>query len=282
MLPKKTSLTIAVFGAIMLLLELTKLARPYAPTAVVDFRPSQHAIVALPPVPLKPSTAPVKIKENTPNLIDEHEALKPFFQGLWRTESKQPGAVTRILHYGDSPVTADSITADVRSLMQNTFGDAGHGFILIAKPWAWYGHHGVDVSGKGWRIEPASQSRARDGLHGLGGVNFQGSTGASSRFVLKEDHARMEVQCLRQPGGGLIQVLAEGKAIGLIDTDGPSKQSMYQTFALPDGARSIELTVASGTVRLFGVSFERNDPGVIYNSLGLNGGQVQDVVLYFD
>ena len=282
MLPKKTSLTIAVFGAIMLLLELTKLARPYAPTAVVDFRPHQSATVPSPPVPLKSAIAPAKIRDNTPNLIDEHEALKPFFQALWRTESKQAGAVTRILHYGDSPVTADSITADVRSLMQNTFGDAGHGFILIAKPWAWYGHHGVDVSGKGWRIEPASQSRARDGLHGLGGVNFQGTTGASSRFVLKEDHARIEVQCLRQPGGGLIQVLAAGKAIGLINTDGPGKQSMYQTFSLPDGARNIELNVASGTVRLFGVSFERNDPGVIYNSLGLNGGQVQDVVRYFD
>jgi lysophospholipase L1-like esterase len=92
----------------------------------------------------------------------------------------------------------------------------------------------------------------------------------------------MEVQCLRQPGGGIIQVLAAGKAIGLINTDGPGKQSMYQTFSLPDGARNIEVNVASGTVRLFGVSFERNDPGVIYNSLGLNGGQVQDVVRYFD
>ena len=37
-----------------------------------------------------------------------------------------------------------------------------------------------------------------------------------------------------------------------------------------------------GPVRLFGVSFERNTPGVIYNSLGLNGGQVQSVVRYFD
>ena len=62
-----------------------------------------------------------------------------------------------MLHYGDSPVTADSITADVRSLLQQHFGDAGHGFVLIAKPWAWYGHRGVDVQGKGWHIEAATQ-----------------------------------------------------------------------------------------------------------------------------
>jgi len=280
--PKKTSLTIAAFGVMMLLLQLTKLARPYAPASVVDFRPRQ--IVTPPPAPVRRNTAiaPTKFTANEPNLIDEHDALKPFFQALWRTESKQAGAVTRILHYGDSPVTADSITADVRSLMQETFGDAGHGFILIAKPWAWYGHRGVEVSAKGWRIEAASQSPTRDGLHGLGGVNFQGSTGASSRFVLKEDHARMEIQYLRQPAGGVIQIVASGKAIDTIDTNGSDKQAAFQTVSLPEGARFIELSVASGTVRLFGVSFERNGPGVIYNSLGLNGGQVQVVVRYFE
>ncbi len=280
--PKKTSLTIAVFGVMMLLLQLAKLARPYAPAAVVDFGPRQ--ITMLPPAPVRRNTAiaPAKFTASAPNLIDEHDALKPFFQALWRTESKQAGAVTRILHYGDSPVTADSITADVRSLMQETFGDAGHGFILIAKPWAWYGHRGVEVSGKGWRIEPASQSPTRDGLHGLGGVNFQGSAGASSRFVLKEDHARMEIQYLSQPGGGVIQIAASGRAIDTIDTNGSDKHPAFQTVSLPEGARFIELSVSSGTARLFGVNFERNGPGVIYNSLGLNGGQVQVVVRYFE
>ena len=33
-------------------------------------------------------------------------------------------------------------------------------------------------------------------------------------------------------------------------------------------------------MRLFGVSFEKDGPGVIYNSLGLNGGQVQMVVRF--
>src|SRR5207302_3056766 len=147
MLPKKTSLTIALFGAMMLLLNLTKLARPFAPSSVVDFRPRQTATPLSLPVPrktiiLNTPGAPAHFTRNAPNLIDEHDALKPFFQALWRTESKQAGAVTRILHYGDSPVTADSITADVRSLMQESFGDAGHGFILVAKPWDWYGHRG--------------------------------------------------------------------------------------------------------------------------------------------
>jgi len=282
MLSKKTTLTIGVFGAIMLLLQLTKLARPFALEAVVDFRPRQTPTQLVLPVPRNPAVTPTHLAPNDPNLIDEHDALKPFFQALWRTESKQAGAVTRILHYGDSPVTADSITADVRSLMQETFGDAGHGFVLIAKPWAWYGHRGVDISGKEWHIEAATQSHASDGFHGLGGVNFQGNAGASSHIVLKEHHATMEVEYLRQPGGGLLKIVAGGQTIGEIDTGGADKQSGFQTILLPAGTRVIDLIVESGSVRLFGVSFERNGPGVIYNSLGLNGGQVQAVVRYFE
>jgi lysophospholipase L1-like esterase len=283
MLPKKTSLAIATFGVLILLGEFTKLARPFAPTAALDFRPRQTSAPVEPPRPRPaiPTRNKLPIVVG-PNLIDQHQALKPFYQSLWRTEAKQSGAVTRILHYGDSPVTADSITADVRSLMQERFGDAGHGFILVAKPWAWYGHRGVDVLGKGWLIEAASQSHARDGFHGLGGVSFQGATGALTQFVLREDHARMEIQYLRQPDGGLLVVQAGGSRIGTLETEGTQKQPAYQMFPLPDGARDIDLIVERGSVRLFGVSFEREGPGVIYNSLGLNGGQVQAVVRYFD
>ena len=129
-----------------------------------------------------PAPAPAPLAAADPDtgfLIDRSGALIPFYAALERVEAKQPGAVVRVLHFGDSPVTADQITADVRSLLQERFGDAGHGFVLVAKPWAWYGHRGVDVQGKGWKIQPASQARAADGLHGLGGVSFIGQTGAT-------------------------------------------------------------------------------------------------------
>jgi len=284
MLPKKTSLAIVTFAALVLLLNFTKLARPISPSSMIDFHTGSSAKPEAPPARQASNTPklPSRPQSTAPNLIDDHEDLAAFYQALWRTESKLPGAITRILHYGDSPVTADSITADVRSLLQEHYGDAGHGFILVAKPWAWYQHRGVDVFGKGWRIEPASQSRARDGFHGLGGVSFEGNPGASSHFLLKEDHARVEVNYLAQLGGGLLRITAEGQWIGELDTSGPEKAPGFRAFALPAGARSIDLAVERGPVRLFGVSFERDGSGVIYNSLGLNGGQVQVVVRYFD
>ena len=284
MLPKKTTLAILTFAGLVLLLNVTRLVPRFAAGSVIDFRPRQTAVSEPTPAAHTPAARVPRSKSASagPNLIDEHENLKAFYQALWRTEAKLPDAVTRVLHYGDSPVTADSITADVRSLLQQHFGDAGHGFVLIAKPWAWYGHRGIEVSGKGWHIAPASQARARDGLHGLGGVSFEGTTGAGSHIVLKEDHARMEVEYLAQPGGGVLEVRAAGQVIGQIDTNADEKRPGFETVSLPAGAREIDLAVARGGVRLFGVSFARSEPGVIYNSLGLNGGQVQVVVRYFD
>lgn len=284
MLPKKTSFAIAAIGALILILDFAKLARPFTLAEVFDFRP--HNLPAAEPLRPMPAVRRVSASANgpiiEPNLIDPHENLRAFYLALWRTEVGAPGAITRVLHYGDSPVTADSITADTRALLQQHFGDAGHGFVLVAKPWAWYGHRGVDVDGSGWKISAATQSRAKDGFHGLGGVSFEGDTGAYSHLELAEAHAQMEVQFLRQPGGGVLSVEASGERLGDIQTDGPQKQPAYQMFTLPAGARRIALSVERGPVRLFGVSFERNSPGVIYNSLGLNGGQVQVVVRYFD
>ncbi len=284
MLPKKTSLAILSLGALLLVLDFAKLARPFTLSEVLDFRPRDIPNVEpLPPMPvLKGPVTAARRAIIEPNLIDPHDELRAFYLALWRTELGAPGAITRVLHYGDSPVTADSITADVRSLLQEHFGDAGHGFVLIAKPWAWYGHRGVELEGKGWLINAATQVRARDGFHGLGGVSFEGDIGATSRLTLAEDHARMEVHFLRQPGGGVLTVEAGGEKLGDVETDGPADQPDYQTFPLSPGAREINLTVERGPVRLFGVSFERNTPGVVYNSLGLNGGQVQSVVRYFD
>jgi lysophospholipase L1-like esterase len=284
MLPTKTSFAIVTLGALVLVLQAAKLARPFTPQEALDFRPRD--IPATEPFAPAPAYTASIVKPRRPilepNLIDQHDNLRAFYLALWRTELGAPGAITRVLHYGDSPVTADSITADVRSLLQQHFGDAGHGFVLIAKPWAWYGHRGVDVQGKGWRISAATQARARDGFHGLGGVSFEGDSGAFTSLELAEDHAQMEIHFLRQPGGGSVGVEALGQKLGALETDGPTTEPGYQTFPLPPGAREIRLSVDRGPVRLFGVSFEKNTPGVIYNSLGLNGGQVQVVVRYFD
>ncbi len=270
-LPGKTTLAIATLALMAALIDYAPLREKLGPKRTARSG-SAAARVA------RPAMAP-----GLPEIVDASGAMRHFYEALRRTDEKAPRAITRVLHYGDSPVTADSITADVRALLQARFGDAGHGFVLIAKPWAWYGHRGVELKAKGWRIFPATQARARDGMHGLGGVSFEGSPGASSTITLADDgDTKAEVDYLREPGGGVFEVEAEGATLGSVDTNGAAKEPGFAGFALPKGTESVTLRVTQGTVRLFGWTFEKNGPGVIYHSLGLNGGQIQAVLRYFE
>jgi len=271
MLPPKTTLTLAAFvaaAAVMpngihpaqLLSTLTLVHRTPAPKAVA---------AVLKQVP--------EAKEPIPDLDVPPGSLDAFYASL------RAGKVTRILHYGDSPTTADSITSDIRRLLQKRFGDAGHGFLLVAKPWAWYGHDGIRLDAKGWEVQPASQKRAPDGIHGLGGVSFIGGEGATSRVGLPDDQSTgAVVYYLAQPGGGAFAVTSGDTKIVDVNTDGPATKPAFAEFALPPGTSSIELRVTSGKVRLFGYRFDKDRPGVQYSSIGINGAQVQMVLRYFE
>jgi GDSL-like Lipase/Acylhydrolase family len=297
-LPRKTSLTIGAFIAIAAC--LPNGLRPAQ--ALSTFRISLPAIATLPVppalvvvTPAAPSLTTTKPAVPTsPNLTVPPGSLGTFFDSLRRTEAKEPGAVTRILHYGDSPTTADSITSDVRRILQERFGDAGHGFVLIAKPWAWYGHHGIDLEARGWQIQPASLGRAPDGIHGLGGVSFIGGKDASSWVTLPDtDYSRGVVYYLAQPEGGEFYVRGEDGKRDSNDTsriidihtatpDGTARAPAFAEFAIPPNTKTLELGVAGGKVRLFGYRFDKNQPGVQYSSLGINGAQVQMIDRFFE
>ncbi len=209
--PRKTTLTILVFLGLLAATDVVPVLHDYKVMdwttipSVLEF--SERRPSAAPEVEeqqrLRPDTDPNRQEKHA--VLDPSHQLDNFYKALHRAASGN-GAV-RILHYGDSPTTADLITSDVRKLMQKQFGDAGHGFCLIAKPWAWYAHQGVDLQGAGWTIDPANQSGIKDGLYGLGGVSFRGGPGASSRIRLKDPgYRRAEVAYLRQPGGGQLRV----------------------------------------------------------------------------
>jgi lysophospholipase L1-like esterase len=208
-------------------------------------------------------------------LIDPSGDLRHFYVALERTERRTEGAITRILHYGDSPTTADMITGDLRHLLQQRFGNAGHGFSLIAKPWPWYEHRDVGLRGTGWTITPASEAVKSDGLFGLGGVAFQASGACTSRLALRDPgQTSAEVSFLKQPAGGTFTLQADGVAVGTVNTGAPEKIPGFARFSLPSkGVRTLEI-LTPGFVRLFGITLEKPGPGISYDSLGMNGAHV--------
>ena len=109
--------------------------------------------------------------------------MKHFYAALARTEQKQPGAITRISHFGDSPISGDLISGEARTLLQEKFGDSGHGWILISKPWDFYYHEGISMEGKGWKVNSPVLPGGGGGSFGLGGASFTaGSPSAFSRI----------------------------------------------------------------------------------------------------
>ena len=281
--PIHTALTIALLGVLLWLAPtwITKLKRPDIAQAMPLVEFSDEATPMSPLVAVKPtppvSTAPVRprLTPTGPVLLDdENGVLDHFYEALAQSEKKVPSAVTRIVHYGDSPTTADLVTGDIRTQLQDRYGDAGQGFILIAKPWAWYSHHNADVTGSGWQMAPASRFETKDGLFGLGGVSFVGGSSARSRWKWRDpEQSHFELFYLQQPGGGSITVTSGDAVVARIETAADEKQPGFATFTVEGGAKELELS-AQGNVRLYGLSAEKPGPGVLYDTIGLNGASI--------
>ena len=288
--PTRTALTLASFA--LILAGLSRVVHGVelplqAAAKIGEFTPE-----LTPLRPWIPHTAPEAILPGPalaadrgqirPVLDDRNGGLDSFYAALWRTERGAPMAITRIVHYGDSPTTADLITGDTRQLLQEQFGDSGHGFTLIGKPWAWYGHRGVDLASGGWRMDPGTRWDLRDGLFGLGGVAFSGQTGAHSRVTLRDaNQTLLEVWFLRQPGGGSIAVSSGGQPIGRIFTDAPARGAGFARLDLKPGTATLDFN-SEGAVCMFGITLEKPLTGVVYDSIGLNGASISTPAVLFN
>jgi lysophospholipase L1-like esterase len=220
-----------------------------------------------------------------PQPIDDPSghALDAFYASLARTDHKEAGAVTRILHYGDSVITGDLVSGTVRRRMQARFGDAGHGFILTANPWEWYFHNDVAHSASdGWSISRITGPWNEDDMYGVGGVSFHARGAASAWFstATKGDYgrrvSRFDVYYLAQPHGGDVDLVVDGKKVDSVSTKADAKESRVATVHVPDGAAQLSVRArGNGDVRVFGVALERDVPGVVYDALGANGARAR-------
>jgi lysophospholipase L1-like esterase len=299
--PTQTMLATATFAAILLGVHLILPARGFVPASLrpmVEFRTDRASfkpVIAIPvpteiaalavPSPDAPgwtAASAAGLTQKTEFLFDQAGSLDHFYAALRDLASGRRERPVRIVHYGDSPTTADLITADAREMLQERFGDGGPGFVLVAKPWAWYGHRGVDVSGTGWKIATAVGSM-REGIYGLGGAMFTGQAGAATTIHLAGDDSTMvEVEYLQQAGGGDLDVSANGTVVGRVSTAGEARKNGAASVALPAGTKVVQLRVSGGPVEVFGVAFGNGTGGLTYDSIGLNGASTTVMSRAFD
>jgi len=215
------------------------------------------------------------------SISDEHGALARFFAALAESERHVPHAVTRIAYFGDSVVASDFGTGTLRRLLQARFGDAGHGFSLVANAWPQYFQNDVyRYADRGFLVSRIVGPRAADHLYGLGGVSFEASPGMRVRIGTAKTGSfgrsvsRFGVAYVDSPGGGVIDARIDGAPARTIDTNGDKKPS-FAEFETSDGAHELELVTSRGNVRLFGVTLERDVPGVVLDAIGIVGARIR-------
>jgi lysophospholipase L1-like esterase len=211
-------------------------------------------------------------------------ALRSFHDALRRTERGE--SQTRILAWGASHTASDLYTGVIRDALQQRFGDAGHGFILPARPWRTYRHRGIDVESnlRAWTTVRVTAAVQRNDYYGLAGVAVQTSRATAFGAVTSapgHPAGRYELWYLRQPGGGTVDVWIDGRRAGTVRTRADVAAAGYETFRAADREHRFELRArGDGPVRIFGVTVERDTPGVVLDTLGINGSRAQYQLLW--
>jgi len=209
-------------------------------------------------------------------------AMRAFHDSLRRAQAGE--GTSRVLFYGASHVASDLFTGRIRRALQAQFGDGGAGFVMPAKPWPYYRNALVEhVESHGWHA-PRVRARAPEvGRYGLAGVALEArDRPAMAKLRTRSDGplegtaSRFELMYLKQPEGGRVRLVMDGKDIATLSTLGTEAKAAYFHFEAPDGPHEIELhTLNDGPVTVFGLSLERDRPGVVVDTVGIPGARVR-------
>ncbi|MBX3270651.1 MAG: hypothetical protein KF729_10335 [Sandaracinaceae bacterium] len=216
----------------------------------------------------------------TREIEDPHDAMRWFYRRLGRV-ARGERVLARMSVYGTSINGGDLTTAQLRRLLSERFGDGGKGWVPIAPGWRYQRHQDVEWSSEGWRTYVVNRGDGPLGRYGYGGV------------VATADHPRAVSRIATRGGDGpgtrasvvrlFYQAWPEGSTLGVAVDDGPplerstraaAVEDRVETIRVADGAHRFTIGPAGEAphrLRLYGVTMERDGPGVVVDGLALIG-----------
>lgn len=279
-------------------------AEPPRPNAVAAPEPRRVQADPAPPADPAPA-APAKIETpsephpasslnvSTPDQPIEDpsgEALAGFYDALARTHAGEPGALTRVLHLGDSSIGLDGVPHAIRRRMQTTFGDGGAGFVLVDRYSVNYVNRAARIDSKGgWDICYIAYLCKKDGHYGLGGHTFRGfRSGRSILSTLSEGPlgrtvSRFELWYAGRPKGGRIELQVDDGEPEVIETAAPQLEDRWHAIDVEPGPHRLQIrSKGGGYVRLYGVVMENDGPGVVWDSVSMIGAFTKRLTAFDD
>lgn len=202
--------------------------------------------------------------------------LDKYFAALQAEQAAKAAGVqaptVRALQFGDSHTAADMFSGEMRAQLQARFGNGGLGFQFPGHPFAGYKLAGSQrAQTSGWVTQGNRFTQLGDGDTGLGGIAISTGRPGESVFVTTTCET-LQVQYLRQPGGGAMDFSDNGQPVSEIRTasDGDARSSGTFTYACTPGEHEFQLiTMDAAPVRLLGWVTE--SAGVTWECLGING-----------
>lgn len=232
-------------------------------------RPNGNALGAFVPV------------ENERSLAHFHESLDAM--------KTAPGThpKVRVAAYGASHTQADIYSGYLRFYLQSRFGNGGVGFIPVGLQKSWSRRLGYRVKNSAMRVKFAQQRKApRKGPLGLAGSAGISSPGGvteikpKSKSDLDLQASHFDLFYASQPRGGKLSVKVDGKQLARLSARSATTTGRYYHFEQPLGWHTIRLRTSAGPVRLFGLTAERDEPGIVLDTLGIRGTRAANMLLW--
>jgi lysophospholipase L1-like esterase len=185
------------------------------------------------------------------------------------------------------------MTGYLRRRFQAEYGDAGHGFFMPARPWRRYRHQDLTFENPGssrlrWKrsyVQPGPSPEDTDGLYGLAGMRVTADSRhqwsrvrTSRRGPYGNRASQFELWYHQNPNGGDLVLKMDRGRNQRIRTQG---ETGLGVFALDLEDRSHQMSLkprGNGPVDLFGAVFERDHPGVVIDTLGINGARAISIL----
>lgn len=247
-------------------------------------------VVAAEPVPAPPTCAAVEVAiPEVPMGEGDHpvppiaadETLAPFFDKVARLLRGKASDHIRIAVYGDSNLTMDFLTGQLRRALQLDHGDAGHGFVALGRPWSHYKHmdvrHGVKGNIKSYACSTAPAIGHVYGISGIagestgvGGVAWAAT--AEESAPIGQRAGRFSVFYEKGEKRGLFEIHADGSLVEQVDSRADRTELGVARFELPDGPHEVRVEAVDRRrrVRFLGLTMERDvPPSFIVDSFGV-------------
>ncbi|MDR3494873.1 MAG: GDSL-type esterase/lipase family protein [Ancalomicrobiaceae bacterium] len=198
-----------------------------------------------------------------------------------------PHAGLTILHIGDSHTSADFFTGAIRKLLQARYGTGGPGYIVAGKPANVMNETFEVEATPGWTYPSLQRSQDVDQFT-LSGFNSNAAkAGETLTFVAHQPVAydTIEVEVLQQPGGGSVEIRADGVLLCRCSLEAASPQrTALRMLRQPGAAETFKrLTIATLDDKPVAISSlgVYKAGGIAYSPVGFPGATV-DILNKFE